>query len=63
MDGVTLLFLVSNDCFLSADSFPNRSIFLLQLSDDCGDGNRIQCGVLFDLSEKRWVDYENVKKD
>ena len=50
MDGITLLFLVSADCFLSAGGFPNGSIFLLWLFDDYGDGNCAQCGVLSDLS-------------
>ena len=51
MDGVTLLLLVSTDCFLSIGGFPNRFIFLLRLSDDYGDGNRAQCGMLSDLSD------------
>ena len=51
MDGITLLFLVSPDRFLSAGDFPNGSIFLLWLSDDYGDRNRAQRGVLSDLSD------------
>ena len=57
MDGVTLLFLVSNDCFLSSDSFPNRSIFLLRLSDDYGDGNvlSVVCYLVYPTSFQRPV--------
>ena len=51
MDSVALLLLVSSDCFLSVGGFSNRSIFLLWLSDDYGDGNCAQCGVLSDLSD------------
>lgn len=51
MDGITLLLLVPADRFLSTGGLSDGSVFLLRLSDDYGDGNRAQCGVLSHLSD------------